>query len=258
MPDQPFDLSGRTALVTGAGRGLGQAIAEALASAGANVMLAARTETELDAVAEAIEVKGGTATTHACDVRDRTACDALIAATVDGFGGLDIAAINHGIGFAAMPEDTSTEDWTRMIDINLTGAFNVAQAVGVRMIAQGHGGSIIFTSSTGSMRAHRGLAAYGASKGGVDMLCRQLALDWGPHGIRVNCVNPGYMAHHMRGAEDRHGDNPALDAEVSERTPLGRRGRPEEIAYPVVFLASDAASFVSGHIMPVDGGYCCF
>lgn len=252
------DLSGRTAIVTGAGRGLGEAIAHGLANAGARVVLAARTADEIEAVAAAIRDGGGEAIAQTCDVTDPKSCEALCDAAVDHFGGIDIAAINHGVGGAWTPEATSDEDWASAISINLTGAFNVARAIGKVMIGQGRGGSIIFTSSTGSFRAFRGLTAYGASKGGVDQLCRQLALDWGQYNIRVNVVGPGYMTHHMRGAEGRHDGNLELDAEVTERTPLRRRGRPEEIAAPVVFLASDAASFVSGLIMPVDGGYCCF
>jgi len=253
-----FDLSGRTAIVTGAGRGLGEAIAHGLADAGARVVLAARSVGEIETVAAAIRDKGGDAVAQVCDVTDPASCDALCKAAIERFGGTDIAAINHGVGGSWAPEDTSDEDWANAISINLTGAFNVAKAVGRVMIDQGRGGSIVFTSSTGSFRAFRGLTAYGASKGGVDQLCRQLALDWGQYNIRVNVVGPGYMTHHMRGAEGRHDGNPELDAEVTERTPLRRRGRPEEIAAPVVFLASDASSFISGHIMPVDGGYCCF
>ncbi|HTO80633.1 MAG TPA: SDR family oxidoreductase, partial [Methylomirabilota bacterium] len=170
-------------------------------------------------------------------------------------GGLDIAVVNHGIGFAVAAVETTEEQFRRTVEINLTGCFNVAQAAGRQMIRQGRGGSIILTSSTGSLVGFEGLTAYGASKGGVDQLCRQLAVEWGPHDIRVNCVNPGYTTHDMRGGAGR-GAQPDADEDVRRMTPMRRRGTPEEIAAPVVFLASPAASFVNGIILPVDGGYC--
>src|SRR5689334_25021349 len=130
------------------------------------------------------------------------------------------------------------------------------------MIAQGPGksgsaGSIVLISSTSSMTGSNNLVAYGASKGGVDQLCRQLAVEWGPHGIRVNAVNPGYTSNDMVGTEARHAA-PGLNEEIKRMTPLGRRGTVAEIAGPVVFLASDAASYVNGVCLAVDGGYCAF
>ncbi len=138
---------------------------------------------------------------------------------------------------------------------NVTGCFNCAQLVARRMIANGRGGSIVLISSTASLVGFPGLLAYGVSKGGVDQMVRQMAVEWGVHGIRVNAINPGYTTHHMRGSEARNDDD-ALEARIRDTTPMRRRGTPEEFAGPAVFLASDASSFVTGTVLPVDGGYC--
>jgi NAD(P)-dependent dehydrogenase (short-subunit alcohol dehydrogenase family) len=123
------------------------------------------------------------------------------------------------------------------------------------MIARGRGGSIVFTGSTSSLVVFEPLTSYGAAKAGLDHMARHLAVEWGRHGIRVNVVAPGYMTTHMRGSESRYED-PAALAEVERMTPLGRKGDPAELVGPVVFLASDAASYVTGHVIPVDGGWC--
>jgi NAD(P)-dependent dehydrogenase (short-subunit alcohol dehydrogenase family) len=255
MTESPFDLTGKVAIVTGAGRGLGRAMAKALAQAGAKVVVAARTLAEVAETAKEIGAAGGASFAVPWDATKTADCQRLIDRVVESSGSLDIAVVNHGIGFAVAAAETTEEQFRRTVEINLTGCFNVAQAAGRQMIQQGRGGSIILTSSTGSLVGFDGLVAYGASKGGVDQLCRQLAVEWGPHNIRVNCVNPGYTTHHMRGEAGR-GAQPEADEEMRRMTPMRRRGTPEEIAAPVVFLASPAASFVSGIILPVDGGYC--
>ena len=142
-----------------------------------------------------------------------------------------------------------------MIAINLTSAFSCAQAAGRQMIAQGRGGSIVFTSSTSSLVVFELLTSYGAAKAGLDHTARHLAVEWGPHNIRVNVVAPGYMTSHMRGSGERYEDPEHLKG-VLAATPLRRKGGPEEIVGPTVFLASDAASYVTGHVIPVDGGWC--
>jgi len=255
MTASPFDLTGKVAVVTGGGRGLGRAMAKALAQAGATVAVASRTLAEVEETAAEVRAAGGTSFALELDATKAADCQRLVDQVVKRSGGLDIAVVNHGIGFAVAAAETTEEQFRRTVEINLTGCFNVAQAAGRQMIRQGRGGSIILTSSTGSLVGFEGLTAYGASKGGVDQLCRQLAVEWGPHDIRVNCVNPGYTTHDMRGGAGR-GARPDADDEVRRMTPMRRRGTPEEIAAPVVFLASPAASFVNGIILPVDGGYC--
>jgi len=254
MATSPFDLTGKVAIVTGAGRGLGAAMAAGLASAGAQVVCAARTGSEIQATASTIVANGGKAEACCFDATDHASCRDLIAAACDQFGRIDVMLINHGIGNAVPAEDITEDEWREMMDINLTGCFNCAQTAGQRMIQQGHGGSIILVSSNASIVAYKGLTSYAVSKAGVDQLCRQLALEWGKHAIRVNTINPGYMTHAMRGADERY-HTPELDDMIAKVTPLPRRGAPEELVGPAVFLASDASSFVTGHIMPVDGGY---
>lgn len=251
-----FDLAGRTAIVTGAGRGLGRAMAKALAQAGAKVAVGARTMAEVEETAAEINAAGGHAFAVHVDATKPEDCRRMIERAVASGGALDIAVVNHGIGDSAAAEATSEDMFRRMVEINLTGCFNVAQAAGRQMIRQKRGGSIVLVSSTGSLVGFAGLAAYGASKGGVDQLCRQLAVEWGPHNIRVNCVNPGYTTHRMRGSDARGDDEAAVEEEMRRMTPMQRRGTPEEMAWPVVFLASPAAAFISGVVLPVDGGYC--
>lgn len=185
---------------------------------------------------------------------DRAQIQGLVDRAVDHYGRLDVMGVNHGIGRAAMAEKIETEAWDEMVAVNLTSAFHCAHLAGQRMIKQGEGGSIVLVSSIGSCTAFCGLTSYGGAKGGVDQICRQLVPEWVYFGIRVNAVNPGFMTNHMRRSDERY-DAADLTAAVEARTPVGRRGAPEEIAGPVIFLASDASSYVTGHIMPVDGGY---
>jgi NAD(P)-dependent dehydrogenase (short-subunit alcohol dehydrogenase family) len=250
-----FDLTGKAVIVTGAGRGLGRAMAKGIAEAGAKVMVAARTKPEVDETAATIRAAGAMAEAIAFDATKRADVERLVAQTAVRWGGLDAIVVNHGIGAAEKAEDITDAALDRMLDINLRSVVLCAQAAGRQMLKQGRGGSIVLVSSTSSWLAFPGLTSYGAAKAGVDQLARQFALEWGPANIRVNTINPGYMTHHMRGSEERH-DDPDEMRVVRERTPLQRKGRPEELAGPAIFLISDASSFVTGHTMPVDGGWC--
>jgi NAD(P)-dependent dehydrogenase (short-subunit alcohol dehydrogenase family) len=250
-----FDLRGRSAIVTGSGQGLGRAIVRGLAEAGASVTVSGRSADNVSQTGDALRADGYDVLDVVFDARDRNDCQRLIDRTVETFGKLDIMVVNHGIGRAAPAEAITADAWDEMIAINLNSAFNCAQLAGRRMIQQGGGGSIVFTSSTASLVAFDGLTSYSASKAGVDQLARQLALEWGKHAIRVNVINPGYMTSHMRGSNDRDEDADEVD-QIHALTPMGRKGDPEELVGPVVFLASDASSFVTGHVMPVDGGWC--
>ena len=248
-----FDLSGRTVIVTGSARGLGKAMARGLAGVGANVVVSSRTPSEVEATVAEIEAAGGIAHGIVFDANSRVACRRLIDETVERFGSLDVLISNHGVGSSQPAEAVSDEEWESVISGNLTSTFYCCQEAARQMIAQGNGGSIVLVSSTGSLVGFDGLLAFGASKGGTDQMMRQMAMEWGRHGIRVNALNPGWTTHPPRavGAPD----DPA-ERTITERTPLGRRGAAEEMAGPAIFLASDASSFMSGATLVIDGGWC--
>ncbi|MDA0220210.1 MAG: SDR family NAD(P)-dependent oxidoreductase [Proteobacteria bacterium] len=248
-----FDLSGRTAIVTGSGRGLGKAMARGLAGAGAQVVICARSAGEVTGTTAGIVAAGGSAHGIVFDAARRSECRRLIDETLARFGGLDVMVVNHGSGASAPAEDLTDAQWEANIQGNLTSAFYACQEAARTMIAQSRGGSIVVTSSTGSLVGFEGLLAFGASKGGVDQMVRHMAMEWGRHGIRVNAINPGWTTHPPSAVGSE--DDPAEQA-IARRTPLGRRGRPEEMAGPAIFLASQASSFVTGITLVADGGWC--
>ncbi len=250
-----FDLNNQTVIVTGGGYGLGKAMAQGLASAGANVVIAGRTQSKLQDTENEINSSGGNAISLTFDATDKASCETLISHTVERFGHIHSMVINHGVVSVAAPEDLSEAAWNEVISTNLSGCFFCAQAVGRQMIKQKSGGAVVMISSNGSLVGFDGLSAYGASKGGVDQLCRQLAMEWGQYNIRVNAVNPGYTTNSMSGRYEVT-TTPELEAEIKKMTPLQRRGEPDDFVGPVIFLCSDASRFVSGHCLVVDGGYC--
>ncbi len=244
-------LDGKVAWVTGAGRGLGAAIAQGLAAAGATVALTARSRSELAETLAKIEADGGRGLVLPADVTDPVQVDGVIAAALDGLGGLDVLVNNAGISpVLTRSEALSLADWRRILDVNLTGAFICSQAAGRHMLAASRG-SVISISSVHGQQAWPRLAAYAASKGGLEMLTRTLAIEWADRNVRVNAVAPGYFATEMTAGLRASGRSDAL----VQRIPLGRFGLPQEVVGAVLFLASDLSSYVTGSTVSVDGGW---
>ncbi len=253
IPGTDFRLDGRVAVVTGASSGMGVTMAETLARAGARVVLAARREDRLAEVAERIEKAGGEAAVVACDVARDDEVDALVGATLARFGPPDVLVANAGFTTVVPAEDQTLDDWRGQIDVNLSGVFLCCQRFGRVMLERGRG-SIVNVASVlglvGSGQIHQ--AAYAASKGGVVNLTRELAAQWARRGVRVNALAPGWFPTEMTG--DMFGDERSLKW-MRSRTPMGRGGELEELAGPLLFLASDASTFVTGQILAVDGGW---
>lgn len=241
------DVSGKRVVLTGAGRGLGEVIAHALSRAGAKVALVARTERDLGVVAEALQ---GPTLRFAGDVRDPDFNDAVADETVAAWGGVDAWICNAGISpLVAGPLETSPEIWREIIDINLTGAFLGARAAARVMKT---GGRIIFTGSVLGERPSKGLAAYSASKAGLVGMAKALALDLAPLNITVNVVAPGWFESPLA---DPWMKSEGRSRAILSHTALNRWGRPADLAGAFQFLASDAARFVTGTVLSVDGGY---
>jgi len=253
MGDRLFDLSGKVAIVTGSGRGLGSAMADGLGAAGAAVVTCSRTLAEAEQTAVRIRDAGGGAIAVHADTSDRASAEALVASAIRAFGHVDVLVNNAGIDRIEPAEEVSDENLLTVMQINLVGYFHCAQAAGRHMLARG-GGSIINISSIAGRVGIAGLTSYAISKGGVDQMTRVMAVEWAPRGVRVNAIAPGYFENIMADAVGEH-DRPDKQRQVITFTPMARRGRPEELIGPVVFLASDASSYVTGAVLYVDGGY---
>jgi gluconate 5-dehydrogenase len=250
MSAQLFSLEGRTALVTGSSRGLGRAMAEGLAAAGAAVVLNGSDEGRLASAAEAMEAAGSRVYQARFDVTDEAA---VIAAFErfdrDGIE-IDVLVNNAGIQLRKPMIELATEDWRKVIEANLTSAFVIGREAARRMIPRGRG-KIINIGSLTSELARATVAPYTVAKGGIKMLTRAMAAEWAESGIQANAIGPGYMLTDMNQALI---ENPTFDAWVKGRTPSRRWGRPDELVGTAVFLASAASDYVNGQIIYVDGG----
>ena len=245
-----FDLSGRTALITGSSAGIGLGLAQGLAGAGAAVVLNARNEAKLQAAAQRLRGQGGTVHEMAFDVTDATAVADAVARIEEQIAPIDILVNNAGMQKRAPLQDFEQADWQQLMRTNLDSVFVVGQAVARHMIPRGRG-KIINICSVQSELGRPGIAPYTAAKGAVKMLTKGMAIDWGPHGLQVNGLGPGYFKTELNQALV---DNPEFSAWLIGRTPSRRWGDVEDLVGAAVFLASDASRFVNGHILYVDGG----
>lgn len=245
-----FDLSGRIALVTGGGGGLGLAMATGLARHGAHVLLVGRNAAKLNQAAASLRDAGLSAEPLACDLLDRPATESMVASAEDRHGRIDILINNAGIQHRQPALEVEDPDWERMIDTNLSAPFRLARAVGRGMVRRGQG-KIINTLSVLSTLGRASVVPYAAAKGGLLMLTRGLAVELAPHGVQVNGIAPGYILTEMNTAL---AENAPFSDWLINRTPARRWGKPEELAGAAVFLAAPASDFVNGHVLAVDGG----
>jgi len=242
----------RTAVVTGAGRGIGKAIAETLAGHGVEVVCVSRTPETCTAVAEGIVESGGRARPLPLDVGDGAAVQAASEKLLSDYGGIDILVNNAGINIRKLPQDYDASDWDQVLAGNLRSAFLCSKSVYPSMKAVG-GGKIINIGSMASIFGGAKLAPYGASKGGIVQMSRSLACAWAEENIQVNAILPGWIDTEL--TQQARKDIPGLNETVIARTPTGRWGETHELAGAAIFLASPASDFVTGVALPVDGGY---
>jgi gluconate 5-dehydrogenase len=250
MTKNLFSLQGRVALVTGSSQGIGLAIAEGLATAGATVIINGRDIAKLEAAAGQLQSAGHEVEVSAFDVTDEDAATKAVSAIVAKHGKLDILFNNAGMQFRTTLEDYPIAKWRELFQVNVESAFIVGKAVAKYMIAA-QSGKIINISSVQSELGRPTIAPYTATKGAVKMLTKGMCADWAKHGIQVNAIGPGYFKTPLNQALV---DNPEFSAWLEKRTPAGRWGTVDELIGAAVFLASDASSFVNGHVLYVDGG----
>ena len=248
-----FRLDGRTAIVTGGGRGLGQYMAEALSDAGANVVICSRKLEPLEEVRDEIQARGGKALAVACDVTDPEDVEKVVSEAEEAFGAVDILVNNSGATWGAPAAEMPLEKFEQVVRVNVNGTFLMSQTVGRRMIEHGTAGTIISISSiagiVGGDPDYMQTIGYNTSKGAIISMTRDLATAWAPHNITVNAIAPGWFPTRMSGGLIENFEEKMLDG-----IPLHRFGNPEDLKGVVVFLASPAASYVTGQTVVVDGG----
>jgi gluconate 5-dehydrogenase len=250
MAQKIFDLSGRTALITGSSRGLGQAIAAGLAAAGASVVLNGANAARLSAAASALREAGYSVQELPFDVTDEAAVTAAFARLDEAGTSVDILVNNAGIQLRKPMVELATPEWQRVIDTNLTSAFVIGREAAKRMIPRGHG-KIINIGSLMSGLARATVAPYAAAKGGIKLLTQAMAAEWAGHGLQANAIGPGFMLTDMTSLLAENAD---FASWLRARTPAQRWGRPEDLVGTAVFLASAASDYVNGQIIYVDGG----
>jgi len=249
-------LEGKRALITGGGTGIGRATAEIFAREGARVMVSGRRRPELEETVRRVERNGGRAGLVQGDVSRPEDAERTVKETVGLLGGLDVLINNAGIiSRNASVTSVSIEDWERVLDVDLTGVFLVSRFALLQMLQAQRGGSIVNVSSVSGILGDAKLAPYNAAKGGVNLLTKNMALDYAPHGIRVNAVCPGRIGTPMPMSRLKPGEDwEMLLAQWGRNIPLRRVGRPEDVAHAILFLASDEAEWITGTTLVVDGG----
>lgn len=250
MAEKLFDLTGKTALVTGASSGLGWRFAQTLAAHGARVGLAARSVDRLDALRAEIEAAGGQAVSVALDVTDASQIPAAFDAVEQQFGTVTIVVNNAGMAVNKKALELTREDWRRQMDVNLDGVWYTAQEAAKRMVDAGAGGSIVNIASLLALRVAPGLSAYAVSKAAVKQLTEALALEWARYGIRVNAIAPGYVLTEI----NRHFFESGAGDAMIQSIPQRRIAEPHELDGTLLLLASQASGFMTGSTLAIDGG----
>lgn len=248
----PFSLSGELALVTGASRGIGLGIAKALAAAGCDVILVSRSEADLQQAQTAIGAAGAKAIAAPFDLTRIDSIASWFETLVEREGLPGILVNNAGLNLRGPAIDLALGDWQQVLSLNLTATFELSRTFARRCIAQGKPAKIVNIASLMTAAARRDVSAYTASKGGIGQLTKALAVEWAQHRINVNAIAPGYIDTDLNAPLIQ---DPEFDAWVKKRCPLGRWGTPEDIAWPVVFLCSKAAQFITGQVIYADGGW---
>lgn len=246
-----FSLNGKVALVTGAGRGIGQGIAEGLAAQGAHVVCAARTQSQLEQVAQSIAIQGGQATTLQLDMNEMNSIDHALEVIIDQFGRLDILVNNAGINARQPIDEVTEENFDRIVNVNLKGVYFLSQKA-ARLMAQGGGGKIINIGSLTTGYALTQVSVYTATKGAIGQLTKSQAIEFGKDNIQVNALCPGFVVTPLT---EKIWDDPTMRKWGEQRIALGRLANPEDMAGTAVFLASPAADYVTGQVIYVDGGF---
>jgi NAD(P)-dependent dehydrogenase (short-subunit alcohol dehydrogenase family) len=252
-PHELFDITGEIVIVTGGGRGLGAALASGFAAAGARVVIGDQHEAPAQESAERIRAAGGEAIAAACDITRPNEVQALVDLATGSYGALGVLVNNAGINIPKPAQALTLEEWNRIIGVNLTGTFICCQAAGAVMLRQGRGRIINICSVHGHVGSYvHQSAAYNASKAGIVNLTRSLALEWGEHGVGVNGISPGPLRTELMAERLA---NPEYVRKTLERMAIKQIGTPELVVGAALFLASPAASWITGHVLPVDGGW---